>query len=303
MMKIYYYLKPSIPRFLQLFLRKIYIKSIMIYYKNSWPILPGSEKKPENWEGWPYEKKFALILTHDVEHLGGHDKVKKLMAVEKENGFVSSFNFVPKRYDVSPELREFIASNGFEVGLHGLYHDGKLYSSKEVFLERAQKINGYLKDWNVVGFRSPSMHHNLDWIRNLNIQYDASTFDVDPFEPQPDGVSTIYPFWVPPKNGLNGYVELPYTVPQDFTLFILMEEKSIEIWKRKLDWIVENEGMALINVHPDYIEFDLEYGGRETFPIKYYRDFLEYINQRYANLYWNPLPKELAEFSKKVFCS
>ena len=301
MTRLYYLLKPSIPRFLQLFIRKIHIKSLMIHHKDSWPVLSGSEKKPENWKGWPDGKKFALVLTHDVEHQAGHDKVKNLLLVEKEMGFVSSFNFVPKRYNVSAELRKFIVDNGFEVGVHGLYHDGKLYSSKEEFLNRAEKINSYLAEWNAVGFRSPSMHHNLDWIRNLNILYDSSTFDVDPFEPQPDGVGTIYPFWVPPQDGLNGYVELPYTLPQDFTVFILMQEKGLEIWKQKLDWIVQNGGMALVNVHPDYIEFSTEDNNRETFPISYYCQFLEYIKKNYSNLFWNPLPKHIAEFSKDFF--
>lgn len=298
MTKIYYLLKPSIPRFLQLLLRKIQIKSLMMYHKNSWPILPGSEKKPKNWRGWPDGKKFALILTHDVEHQAGHDKVKYLLSVEKERGFVSSFNFVPKRYNVSAELRKFIVDNGFEVGVHGLYHDGKLYSSKEEFLSRAQKINNYLKEWSAVGFRSPSMHHNLDWIRNLDILYDASTFDVDPFEPQPDGVGTIFPFWVEPENGLNGYIELPYTLPQDFTVFILMQEKGIDIWKKKLDWIVENGGMALVNVHPDYINFSNGKNSLEEFSVDLYVNFLDYINEKYKNQFYQVLPRELSEFWK-----
>ena len=70
------------------------------------------------------------------------------------------------------------------------------------------------------------MHHDLDLIGALDIQYDLSTFDTDPFEPQPDGVGTIFPFWVDNKRNKNGgYVELPYTLPQDFTPFILMREK------------------------------------------------------------------------------
>jgi hypothetical protein len=79
------------------------------------------------------------------------------------------------------------------------------------------------------------MIRNLEWIHDLNIEYDASTFDTDPFEPQPEGVTTIFPFWIRGNGDQNGYVELPYTLSQDFTLFILMGEKSREIWKRKLD--------------------------------------------------------------------
>jgi len=47
-----------------------------------------------------------------------------------------------------------------------------------------------------VGFRAPAMHDNLEWISELNLEYDLSTFDTDPFEPQSDGVGTIFPFKV-----------------------------------------------------------------------------------------------------------
>ncbi len=75
------------------------------------------------------------------------------------------------------------------------------------------------------------MHHNLDWLRDLNVAYDASTFDTDPFEPQPQGAGTIFPFRVAGDGTRPGYVEMPYTLAQDFTLFVLMQEPDIEIWK------------------------------------------------------------------------
>jgi hypothetical protein len=33
--------------------------------RDIWPIMPGSEKPPEDWPGWPDGKKFAFVLTHD----------------------------------------------------------------------------------------------------------------------------------------------------------------------------------------------------------------------------------------------
>jgi hypothetical protein len=89
------------------------------------------------------------------------------------------------------------------------------------------------------------MHHNLDWLASFDIDYSISTFDTDPFEPQPDAVRTIFPFWVPNNQRKSGFVEMPYTLPQDSTLFIILGQASIEIWKDKLDWIVKNDGMAL----------------------------------------------------------
>jgi hypothetical protein len=218
------------------------------------------------------------------------------MDLETGLGFRSSFNFVPERYRVSAQVRHMLITNGFEVGVHGLNHDGKLYRSREIFQERAQKINGYLKEWNAVGFRSPAMHHNLEWICGLGIEYDASTFDVDPFQPQTDGVGTLFPFRVSGNLDREGYVELPYTLPQDFDLFILMKEENTDIWRQKLDWIASQGGMALLITHPDYMSFD---GGKrrlEEYPADYYAEFLRYASTKYGDQYWHALPKEVASF-------
>ena len=294
--KIFYLLKPLIPRSFQISLRRELIGQNLYRNTYRWPILPGSEKKPKDWNGWPENKKFALVLTHDVEHHTGYKRILNLMNLERDLGFVSSFYFVPERdYKVELDLLNTLNNNGFEHGVHGLYHDGKLFSSEKEFSKRLIKINEYLREWGAVGFRAPAMHHNMDLIGQLNIRYDLSTFDTDPFEPQPDGVSTIFPFWIDGKNENGGYVELPYTLVQDFTLFILMNKKSPEIWNNKLDWIAENGGMVLLNVHPDYINFNNE-SKLEEFPVQYYLDFLNYINDHYSGQFWNALPRDVADY-------
>ncbi len=289
--------KPLLPRWFQLWMRRKVALRKLPAYQDVWPILERAGEKPKGFEKWPDGKEFAVVLTHDVELTGGHNKVKKLLQIEKELGFCSSYNFVPERYEVSPELRAYVEEQGFEVGVHGLNHDGKLFQSRKIFNERAPKINQYIQDWGVTGFRSPAMHHDLDWIHDLNLDYDLSTFDTDPFEPQADGVETIFPFWVE-KNG-SGYVELPYTLAQDFTPYILMKFPDIDIWKKKVDWIVEKGGMVLVNVHPDYIAFDGEKPGIQEFPIAMYEDLLKYISDKYKDRYWHALPKEVAKFWKQ----
>jgi hypothetical protein len=300
MTKLYYIIKPIIPRSLQIFLRRIRIKITINKYKDVWPILESAGKKPDGFPRWEDNKKFAFVLTHDVELQKGHDKCLKLMNLEKQLGFKSSFNFVPERYNVSPELRDELVKNDFEVGVHGLNHDGKLFRSREVFSARAKKINEYLKHWNAIGFRAPAMHHNLEWQHELNIKYDLSTFDTDPFEPQADGVETIFPFWVSDNRSTNGYWEFPYTLVQDFTLLVLMKEDTVDIWKRKIDWIADKGGMILVNVHPDYINFNNK-SRLEEFPVKLYIDLLQYISKKYKDNYWNPLPGELAEYLNNNF--
>ena len=294
--KIFYLVKPLVPRRFQLFLRRKMVQRKRPRFSGQWPIDPGAGDPPTWWQGWPGNKKFALVLSHDVDTQKGHDTSITLMRHEKEAGFRSSFNFVPERYTVSQLVQDVIADNGFEIGVHGLKHDGKLFSSKKVFDTQAKRINRYIEDWDAVGFRAPSMIRNLEWIKDLNIEYDASTFDTDPFEPQPEGMGTIFPFWVDGGDGKKGYVELPYTLCQDFTLFIVMGEKDSSIWQNKLDWIAEHGGMAFINTHPDYMNFHGSPCGPEEYPVSYYLDFLNYIKEKYAGEFWHVLPKDISRF-------
>jgi len=215
----YYFLKPFIPRSLQIAVRKKIVLKKRMRSAHLWPIEPKSGEKPEGWQGWPGGKRFALVLTHDVEGAQGVKRCLALAEMEKSLGFRSVFNFVAEDYQEDAGLYSYLRENGFEIGVHGLNHNGNLFQSKDDFLKKVPRINQYLKEWNAVGFRAPSMYHNLEWISHLNIEYDMSTFDTDPFEPQPDGVETIFPFWYG-SNGHPGYVELPYTLPQDHTFFI-----------------------------------------------------------------------------------
>jgi hypothetical protein len=280
-----------------------------------WPIMPGSERPPGNWRGWPGGKKFAFVLTHDVESRAGLDKCRSLMQLEIELGFRSSFNFVPEGdYRVPAELREELTAGGFEVGIHDLKHDGHLFASYRGFKRRAIRINSYAHEWGASGFRSGFMLRNLDWLHDLDVLYDASTFDTDPFEPQPDGGHTIFPFWVPRPTGgsinhqrstvnssSRGYIELPYTLPQDFTLFLLLCEKTIDIWRRKLDWIAEHGGMALIDTHPDYMALDSSSQKTEDYPIELYKELLDYIRSRYSGEYWPALPRQVAAHCSRMW--
>ena|SRR5438876_1340034 len=328
--RVYYRVKPFIPQSLRTALRRRLALRLRSGVADVWPIMPGSERPPENWPGWPGGKKFAVVLTHDVEGQAGLDKCRDLMRLELELGFRSSFNFIPEGdYEVPRELREELAQNDFEVGIHDLKHDGRLFASRREFTQRAAHINRYLAEWEAVGFRAAFMLHKRDWLHELNIEYDTSTFDTDPFEPEPEGRHTIFPFWVPapraqkseignqksdPSSAFRrspfdirdsaarsgGYVELPYTLPQDFTLFLLFREQTIDIWLRKLDWIAQHGGMALVDVHPDYLCFDGSMPGPREYPVTRYKSFLEHVSRQYHGAFWNVTPKKVAQFCAHV---
>lgn len=295
--RFYYSVKPFVPRNLRWALRRKRAVGIRERNLETWPINSAAAAPPVGWVGWPEGKRFAVVLTHDVEGLEGLGKVKKLADLEKRCGLRSSFNFIPRGgYEVPDELRAWLAERDFEVGVHDLYHDGKLYHSRNGFREKAEQINLHLREWGAVGFRSGFMLRQLDWLHDLDAEYDASTFDTDPFEPQPDGCRTIFPFFVPdPERPVgSGYVELPYTLPQDSTLYLLLGERSPEIWLRKLDWIAEHGGLVLVNIHPDYVDFDRSDFAHFRYPASLIADLFHHLEARYTGQFWNPLPRELA---------
>lgn len=316
--KFYYALKPFLPWRLRMALRRVAARRIQRASSTTWPTDPATRLAPDGWPGWPEGKKFAVVLTHDVEGPAGLEKCRPLFSLERSLGFRSSFNFIPEGdYRVSPDLRAELEAAGFEVGVHDLRHDGKLFQSHARFRENARRINQYVREWGASGYRSGFMLRNLDWLHDLDIRYDSSTFDTDPFELQPDGAGTIFPFWVtPPPSGAGsmspfatsenaaaargGYVELPYTLPQDSTLFLVLREKSPETWIRKLDWIVAQGGMVLMNVHPDYVRFDGEAESSRTYPVGFYAQVLEHIRRNYAGQYWQALPREVAQFTASM---
>lgn len=299
----YYAIKPVLPRLLQIIIRQKQITLKARGVQNVWPIDSLSGTTPDGWRGWPSGRTFAFVLTHDVESDRGVKRCMRLAQTEKMLGFVSSFNFVPEKYPLSAQLRDGLSKRGFEVGVHDLKHDGKLFSTEKAFLRRVRDINHYLESWGAVGFRSGSMYHNLAWMHQMKIEYDASTFDTDPFEPQPDGVHTVFPIWVANGSGDGGYVELPYTLPQDLTLFILFQYSNTHIWKEKLKWIANKGGMVLLVTHPDYMNWRGEKRKIDEYPFQLYSEFLDYVRTKYKGQYWNALPRDVARLWKNCMVS
>jgi hypothetical protein len=83
---------------------------------------------------WPIHGRFAFVLTHDIETAAGQEFVETVAGLEEELGFHSLFNFVPERYKLDYKLMENLRQRGFEIGVHGLKHDGRLFDSKAAFM-------------------------------------------------------------------------------------------------------------------------------------------------------------------------
>jgi glycosyltransferase involved in cell wall biosynthesis len=261
-----------------------------------WRMDDSAGTPPFTWAGWPAGKRFALVLTHDVEGGKGLARVKPLMKLEAKYGFTSSFNFVPEgSFRVPDDLLQSLDQAGFEVGVLGLKNAKTLGGSKNEFPAKAARIRKYLEKWKASGFRSRDVQGKLTWLHQLNIEYDSSCFDVDPLRNEAASAGTIFPFWVPGWEG-GGFVELPTTLPQDFTLFTLFREENIDAWKRKLDWIAQCGGMALLNTSADRICLENGKTRWDEFPVEHYEEFLRYASDAYQGAFWHVLPRELSRF-------
>ena len=290
--RMYYILKPFLPRTLTRFLRQHYQSPKQITKQISWPIedhyvkflwnvlaevlksVPNVKPAPI----WPDGHRFAFVLTHDVEDADGQKFIPAVADLEEEFGFRSSFNFVPERYPVDWGLLDDLRQRGFEIGIHGLKHDGKLFSSRKEFERRAARINQYLREFDAVGFRAPLTHRHPEWMQSLDIEYDLSFFDADPFEPIPGGTMNVYPFFI------GHFVELPYTLVQDYTLTAVLNQHTPNLWLDKVEFLREVHGMVLLNSHPDYLR------SPESFRI--YSAFLSAMHIQ--NDAWHALPRDVA---------
>ncbi len=300
LIRLYYGLKPLIPRPVQIGLRKQVARIRRRRHSAAWPILEKAGSQPEKWKGWPDNKKFALAILHDVDNVSGLSDCLRLLDLDLSLGLKASFNFVAEDYWVPPWFRQKIEDSGFEVALHGLTHDGRHFLSRERFDRSSGKIRRYLDLWKAAGFVAPSMICNQKWLAELEIEWACSTFDTDPFEPQRQDVHTIFPFYVKGPGPNSGYIEIPYTLPQDHCLFVILEEKDNQIWKRKIDWIAEKGGLAMINVHPDYLNFENKWA-LDNYPVNFYIDFINYLKEKYEGQYWLALPREIAQFWRENY--
>jgi peptidoglycan/xylan/chitin deacetylase (PgdA/CDA1 family) len=262
----YYAIKPVMPRAVQLGLRRLYARHQARRRFPAWPIetscvdqlkdrfraeLEATEAEQVPFVNfWPERRRFGFVLTHDVEGPRGMENIPRLLEIERRHGLRSSWNFVAEDYPIDPNLFPALREAGCEIGLHGLHHDGLLFADRNRFAAQLPRIHRVMREWGAVGFRSPATQREPAWMPELSCLYDSSFPDTDPFEPQPGGCCSIWPFF------LGDLVELPITMVQDHTLFEILRETSIKRWVEKSEWLAGNHGLVNVLVHPDYLLSD-----------------------------------------------
>jgi hypothetical protein len=225
----------------------------------------GVDKVPFVWF-WPDGAQSCVAMTHDIETERGKAFCDELMSMDDSCGIKASFQVVPEgRYKVSAAFVKGIRDRGFEVNIQDLNHDGNLFRDREEFLRRAQKINGYGRAYGAKGFRAAVLYRNLDWYDALEFSYDMSVPNVARLDPQRGGCCTVTPYFV------GDILEIPLTTTQDYVLFHLLNDYSLDLWKAQTELIVEKNGLVSFIVHPDYV---IEKKAQAI-----YRDLLRFLRQ------------------------
>lgn len=233
---------------------------------------------------WPEGRQSCVVMTHDVETSGGLAYVPELMDLDESYGIRSSFQLVPEeRYRFDERFLEAIRKRGFEVNVHDLNHDGRLFSSREEFERRVVEINRYGREFKAEGFRSAVLYRRLAWLEALEFSYDMSVPNSGRLEAQDGGCCSILPF------SIGRLVELPVTTTQDYALFHILRQYSIDLWKQQVARISERHGMANFIVHPDYV---VERNARST-----YERLLAFLKEfAVESRAWLALPGEVAHW-------
>lgn len=262
---IYYLLRPLLPVSVRKHLQRLSLRGRENTPFPRWPVdvtveqlmaqamsyalrSSGAKSIPFVWF-WPEDYRSCLIITHDVETAVGRDFCDTLMDIDESYGFKSAFQIVPeRRYEVPDSFLDRIRERGCEVNIHGLNHDGRLFSSRETFSERAKKINEYGRKFRARGFRSPVLYRNAEWMSELDFGYEMSFPNVGHLDPQRGGCCTVLPYFI------GDMVELPLTTMQDYSLFNILNSFSIDTWKEQINTISSNNGLISFNIHPDYLK-------------------------------------------------
>ena len=238
------------------------------------------DKVPFIWF-WPDGAKSCLMMTHDVENAAGRDHCAELMDLDDSFGIKASFEIVPEqRYSVPESLLASLRERGFEIVIQDLNHDGRLFDDKKEFLRRAKIINRYAQQYGARGFRAAVLYRRQEWYGAFEFAFDMSVPNVAHFDPQRGGCCTVMPYFI------GDILELPVTTVQDYILFHILDEYSIDLWKTQLDRILAKNGLASFIVHPDYV---IEPKARRV-----YLELLGHLRElrRQADL-WCALPSEI----------
>ncbi len=294
---LYYYFRPLFPVGVRKHLQRVHLRGWNRISFPHWPVdctvndlfdllmifslqSQNVERVPFIWF-WPEGAPSSAIMTHDVETARGRDLCSTLMDIDDTYGIKACFDVIPEqRYDVPQAFLDSITKRGFELAVHDLNHDGRLYRNRRYFTERVAKINSYGRQWKADGFRAAVLYRRQEWFGDLEFSYEMSVPNVAHLDPQRGGCCTVMPYFI------GNLLEIPVTTTQDYTLFHILQDYNTDLWKTQIELIMEKHGLLSFIIHPDYATT-----GPEK---KVYEALLSHLAElRQARGVWIATPREV----------
>jgi hypothetical protein len=298
---VYYFFRPILRRAIRQYIQRAYLRGWKKLTIPQWPVdttvddllaqlllgmlrSEGTSKRiPFIWF-WPDGASSCAIMTHDVETESGVKQCSALMDLDAAFAMPAAYEIVPEnRYHVSAAFIDEIKKRGFEVNVQDLNHDGLLFRDEREFHRRVLKINAYGDKFGARGFRSAALYRNHEWQTALTFEYDMSVPNVAHLDPQRGGCCTVLPYFI------DHILELPVTTTQDYSLFHILNQYSLDLWKQQIDLIRQRNGLISFIVHPDY----LASGAARSV----YRGLLSYLSElRNHERIWIATPGEVNDW-------
>jgi peptidoglycan/xylan/chitin deacetylase (PgdA/CDA1 family) len=233
---------------------------------------------------WPDGKRFALVLTHDIDSSNGQSVALELAAAEREHGLRSAWYVVGRDWPLDHEALGSLRADGHELGLHDTHHDNRgAFLAPDQLGERLDACGELVERYGMTGYRSPSMLRTKSMYQALlgRFGYDSSMPDTG-LLPKRNGCATVFPI------NVDGVPVLPLTLPPDGQLAGLgLDPTEIaEQWVAKTEWVARAGGIAMVLTHPEP-GFSAEAPMQDA-----YRRFLAWAASR--DDAWHALPHEVA---------
>ena len=299
--KTYYFVRPILVTAIRKYIQRVYLSGWKKLTIPQWPVdttvddllgqllfgMLGAEattkRIPFVWF-WPDGASSCAVMTHDVETETGLKYCASLMDIDATFGIPASYQIVPEdRYHASAAFIDEVKRRGCEVNVQDLNHDGLLFRNEREFRRRAKQINAYADKFGARGFRSAALYRNHDWLTALRFEYDMSVPNVAHLDPQRGGCCTVLPYFI------DHMLELPVTMTQDYSLFHILNQYSIDLWKRQIELIRQKNGLITFITHPDYLTNE---SARAV-----YRELLSYLSAlRKGERLWIATPGEVNDW-------
>lgn len=261
-----------------------------------------------NWH-WPDNKRMALCLSFDIDaetlwltrneinarHLANMSRglyatkqgLPRILRLLAEEGLKATFFTTAYTAEIHPEIIQYIAEQGHEIGYHGYLHEVKdTYEEESALMDKVDAIFRKLTGKRPVGVRMPDgiIHdfHKRLWLER-GIIYSSNWRNNDgPFLLDLDGGEI--PIVELPKDGVVDDTSYDmYTLQHPEHYYLHSGREMVKIWQDEIDGLAEEGRMLNLVMHPQFI-------GRPGY-VRALRGFLRYAA---ANGVWIATDEQVA---------